>query len=140
VNWLKAAPGLIRATSGRVSAADDFITLESSGNSSAFLTGEISSSGHYVLSFRYANGSGPVNTDNKCAVRTMFVDGNRIGPIVMPQLGQDRWSEWGDSSSQLVSLEKGDHLFELRLEPFDKNMNGEVNKALIQSMSFSRIE
>ena len=135
-----APPGLIRATSGRVSAADDFITLESSGNSSAFLTGEISSSGHYVLSFRYANGSGPVNTDNKCAVRTLFVDGNRIGPIVMPQRGQDRWSEWGESSSQLVSLEKGDHLFELRLEPSDQNMNGEVNKALIQSMSFSRID
>jgi hypothetical protein len=133
-------PGVIRAASGRVPAPpDDFITLESSGNSSGPLTGAIFSSGHYVLSFSYANGSGPVTTDNKCAIRTLFVDGKEIGPIVMPQRGQDRWSDWGDSSSQLVRLEKGNHLFELRLEPYDKNMNGEVNKALIQSMSYSLI-
>jgi hypothetical protein len=133
--------GVIKAASGRVPApADDFITLESSGNRSGPLAGAISSSGQYVLSFRYANGSGPVTTDNKCAIRTLFVDGKEIGPIVMPQRGQDRWSDWGDSSSQLVPLEKGNHLFELRLEPYDKNMNGEVNKALIQSMAFSRIE
>jgi hypothetical protein len=133
-------PGVVRAASGRVPAlTDDFITLESSGNSSGPLTGAIFSSGHYVLSFRYANGSGPVTTDNKCAIRTLFVDGKEIGPIIMPQRGQDRWSDWGDSSSQLVLLEKGNHLFELRLEPYDKNMNGEVNKALIQSMSYSLI-
>jgi hypothetical protein len=131
---------VIRAASRRIPAPiDDFITLESSGTSSGAWTGAIPSSGQYVLSFRYANGSGPVTTDNKCAIRTLFVDGREIGPIIMPQRGQDRWSDWGDSSNQLVPLKKGNHLFELRLEPYDENMNGEVNKALIQSLSFSRI-
>ena len=31
----------------------------------------------YMVAFRYSNGSGAVNTDNCCAIRTLFVDGQR---------------------------------------------------------------
>ena len=36
---------------------------------------------------RYANGNGPVNTENKAAIRTLCVDGDRKGVLVMPQRG-----------------------------------------------------
>jgi hypothetical protein len=124
---------------GFASNPEDPIALDSSGKTGS-MTASVSAPGRYVLSFRYANGSGPVNTDNKCAVRTLFVDGTRVGPIVMPQRGQDLWSDWGSSSPQIMELKSGEHRIELRLEPYDKNMNGEVNRALIQSMSLERID
>ena len=134
--WVGAPPGVIGATA----SGEGYIALESSGESSGGRwMGAIAESGEYLVSFRYANGSGPVNTANKCAVRTLFVDGEKIGPIMMPQRGQDCWSEWGESSGLRISLEKGEHRFELRLEAWDRNMSGEVNKALIQAMLFVRI-
>ena len=118
----------------------DFIALESSGETNASITANVSTPGLYLLTFRYANGSGPVNTDNKCAVRTLFIDGVRIGPIVMPQRGKGGWANWGTSNPQTVKLTRGDHHVELRLEPYDTNMNGDVNRALIQSLSLVPID
>jgi hypothetical protein len=132
--------GSISVTGFAHGQSDFFLTLDSRGTDNGPLTGQIPKSGYYVLTFRYANGSGPVNTDKKCAIRTLFVDGRKVGPIVMPQRGLDAWSDWGESSEQTVLLDKGKHRFELRLEPYDRNMDGEINKALIQSMSFTPVD
>ncbi|MCU1299150.1 MAG: glycogen debranching protein [Acidobacteriaceae bacterium] len=90
--------------------------------------------GRFDIKFRYANGSGPINTDNKCAIRTLFVDGQRVGAIVMPQRGEMQWSNFGFSSVQSVDLKRGRHVVELRFEPEDQNMNQDVNRVLLDSV------
>ena len=93
---------------------------------------KVPKAGRYALDFRYANGSGPVNTDNKCALRTLKLDGKAIGPVVMPQRGAGEWSDWGFSNAHLVDLAPGQHTVILSFEPGDENMNADgINAALI---------
>ena len=49
--------------------------------------------GVYAIDLTYANGNGPVNTENKCAIRTIFIDGQRAGAVVMPHRGVGNWSD-----------------------------------------------
>jgi len=97
--------------------------------------GSIKTLGTYSVSFNYANGNGPINTDSKCAIRMLFVDGVEAGPIVLPQRGKDNWEDWGMSNGLKVQLTPGEHTFELRLEPENVNMDGTVNGARLRSMS-----
>jgi hypothetical protein len=90
--------------------------------------------GRYEIKFRYANGSGPINTDNRCAIRTLFIDGKRVGAVVMPQRGAMQWSNWGFSSVQAVDLKNGTHIIELRFEPEDENMSPDVNRVVVDSV------
>jgi hypothetical protein len=95
--------------------------------------------GTYRLDVRYANGSGPVDTDNKCAVRTLLIDGKPSGPVVMPQRGKDAWSNWGWSNSMIFTF-KGGERFHLEYESWNENMNGETNTALIDGLRLVRIK
>lgn len=96
---------------------------------------EVSKDGTYAISFTYANGNGPVNTENKCAIRSILVDGKRVGAIVMPQRGVANWNDWGKTNSVHVNLGKGTHTVTLQFEPTDKNMNLKTNHALIDRMT-----
>lgn len=87
--------------------------------------------GEYFISFNYANGNGPVNTENKCAIRTLSVDGNREGLVVMPQRGRDNWDEYGWSNSVKVNLTPGSHTITLDFRPEDENMNIDTNHAVV---------
>ncbi len=115
----------------------DVVTLEQTGRTGLSVPGSVPAAGEYSVSFRYANGSGPINTDNKCAIRTLFVDGKEIGPVVMPQRGTGKWDDWGFTNAIGILLESGTHTFELRLLAEDGNMNGDVNRALISSISLA---
>lgn len=90
--------------------------------------------GVYSISFRYSNGNGPVNTENKAAVRSLYVDGKDAGTIVMPQRGVANWDDWGMSNSVKVKLNPGTHTIELRFNPEDENMNIGTNHALIDGV------
>ncbi len=120
--------------------AQDFVTLDQSGVAGLSLTGEVPADGRYAIAFRYANGSGPVNTGSRCAIRTLFIDGQRIGPIVLPQRGANAWDQWGLSSVQIIALRKGKHTIELRFLPADIDMDGVVNTVRIQSAQLQRID
>lgn len=89
--------------------------------------------GQYRLSFIYSNGSGPVNTDNKCAIRTLFIPNHlpEGRAIVFPQLGFEEWSNWGESNPLTLWLNAGTHPITLSLEPHNQNMNGNINTSLI---------
>jgi Bacterial alpha-L-rhamnosidase 6 hairpin glycosidase domain len=128
----------VSAATGTDSPA--YVTLEQTGITGVSIPGDVPADGHYAIAFRYANGSGPVNTDNKCAVRTLFIDGRLVGPIVLPQRGKGEWDNWGLSNSQVTKLAAGKHNLELRLLPEDLNMDGTVNRALIQSAQLERID
>jgi hypothetical protein len=85
----------------------------------------------YAIDFRYANGNGPTNTENKCAIRTLFVDNVPINAIVFPQRGKEEWSNWGFSNALKVPLKKGKHIIAISMETANENMNGEINQAMI---------
>ncbi|MDE6310924.1 MAG: hypothetical protein K2L96_03805 [Muribaculaceae bacterium] len=87
--------------------------------------------GTYYISVRYANGNGPVNTENKCAIRTATIDGERAGIIVMPTRGVGNWSDWGFSNTLKVNLTKGPHTIGLDFRPENNNMNIATNHAAL---------
>ena len=95
--------------------------------------------GEYAIDFRYSNGSGPVNTDNKCAIRTLKKESEIIGAFVFPQLGKEEWSNWGTSNIIITRLNKGYNLLTLSFEPYNENMNGEINTALLDFMRLTKI-
>lgn len=90
--------------------------------------------GEYFLSLRYANGNGPVNTENKCAVRTVFVDGQKVGTFVMPQRGVANWDDWGMTNVVPIKLSKGEHKITVGMMPYDENMNINTNHALVDAL------
>ena len=99
---------------------------------------EVPESGDYTISIRYANGNGPVNTENKAAVRSLLVDGTKAGTIVMPTRGVGNWNDWGMSNLIRVHLEKGKHTLTLPYLPEDENMNILTNHALLDRMVVER--
>lgn len=99
----------------------------------------IPEAGEYALDFLYANANGPVNTENKCAIRTLWDGQARLGVVVMPQCGVDAYGIWKYTPARIVHLEKGEHLFRLSFEPENINMNLETNSAAISKMRLIRI-
>ena len=90
--------------------------------------------GIYYVSVNYANGNGPVNTENKCAIRTLTVDGKREGLVVLPHRGRDNWDEYGWSNSVKVNLTPGEHMVGLEFRPENENMNIATNHAVISGI------
>ncbi len=96
--------------------------------------------GRYAISLRYANGNGPVNTENRCGVRTLYVDGKNCGTVVMPQRGRNNWNDWGRSNSLIVELEPGEHTLSVAMLPYDENMNIATNHVLVDEIVLTLIE
>ncbi|MDQ6761544.1 MAG: hypothetical protein M3015_02825, partial [Bacteroidota bacterium] len=55
----------------------------------------------------------------------------KIGTFVFPQRGVDEWSNWGYSNPVHVYLKKGRHNLMLAFEPYNENMNVDVNQAML---------
>jgi len=91
-----------------------------------------------LLNFRYANGSSTITSDNKCAIRSLYVNQKYIGAIVMPQRGKDQWDNWGFTNSLEIYLKEGVNIIELKYNDFNENMNGKINTALIDQMIIIR--
>ncbi|MCB0581955.1 MAG: hypothetical protein KDD10_21930 [Phaeodactylibacter sp.] len=108
-----------------------FVEISNEKNRSIEMLLDVPQAGEYLVDFRYANGSGPWNTDNKCAVRDLFANDERIGSLVFPQRGTDEWSDWGFSNAYVVRLNKGRNTLRLSFEPWNINMNVEVNRAMV---------
>jgi len=120
-------------------AAEGELELTREKNTLATVHFKIATAGRYRVQLRYANGSGPINTDNKCALRTLYVDGHLVGKLVLPQRGLNEWSNRGLSNALRSQLSEGDHLLEIRFESHDENMNPDVNQALVNALVFKRV-
>lgn len=103
------------------------------------ITIELKEDGLYSLNYVYANGNGPVNTENKAAVRTLKIDGEKAGTIVLPQRGVANWDDWGYSNSVILPLSKGEHVVTLEYLPENSNMNLNTNHALIDRIEVTKI-
>lgn len=99
---------------------------------------EAPEAGEYTLSLRYANGNGPVNTENKAAVRSVFVNGEKVGTVVMPHRGVANWNDWGMSNIVITNLDKGLNRISIEYLPEDENMNLHTNHALIDRMRIEK--
>ena len=93
--------------------------------------------GTYALTLRYANGNGPVNTENRCAIRTILVNGQKAGIAVMPQRGRANWSDWGTTNSIDVDLPAGESVITITYQPSNINMNRKTNHALIDQLTLT---
>ena len=95
--------------------------------------------GIYSLALRYANGNGPVNTENKCAIRTVEVNGVKAGTVVMPHRGTGNWYDWGLTNPVRVKLPAGESVITISFLPEDENMNLKTNHALIDEVVLTRM-
>ncbi len=117
-----------------------FVEISTTVNRKLSFTINVQKEGTYSLDFRYANGSGPVNTENKCAIRTLYLDNIESGAIVFPQQGKNEWSNWGFSNNVKLHLSKGKHLVILKFKDFDDNMNLEINQAMIDYLRLVKLD
>jgi hypothetical protein len=115
-----------------------FVEISKTVNRKIDFTIDIKEDGNYIFDVRYANGNGPINTENKCAFRTFYVDNQKSGTLVFPQRGKDEWSNWGWSNSMKLSLTKGLHHFSISFESWNENMNGEINEAMLDCVRLIR--
>lgn len=104
------------------------------------VTLDVAEEGVYAVRVRYANGNGPVNTENKAAVRTLSVDGIKAGTLVMPQRGVANWDDWGMSNGVQVSLTPGQHKLVIEYLPEDENMNIAANHAIMDRVEVVRVK
>ena len=116
-----------------------FVEISRSINGKIVLPVTVSTDGIYALDWLYANGNGPINTENKCAIRTLFVDDVNKGVQVFPQRGVKLWNSWGWSNSILVGLTKGTHEVSLEFLPCNENMNITTNQAMLDALRITRV-
>ncbi|WP_242918499.1 MGH1-like glycoside hydrolase domain-containing protein [Pontibacter liquoris] len=116
-----------------------FVEISKTRNKKLTMKVSVPEAGVYALDFRYANGNGPINTSNKCAIRTLRNGNTFVGTVVMPQRGEGEWSDWGFTNAVQVPLEKGTHTLTLSLEAANENMNGEVNQAMLDYLRVYKI-
>lgn len=95
---------------------------------------QVNAAGRYAMTLRYANGNGPVNTENKCAIRSVYVNGERVGVFVMPHRGVANWNDWGLTNPVIVELPEGASSVTIRFEQTDENMNRLTNHALVDEL------
>ncbi|AKQ46615.1 glycogen debranching protein [Rufibacter radiotolerans] len=117
-----------------------FIEVSKTKNTSVIFTVSVPETGVYAIDFRYANGEGPINTENKCAIRSLKQGNSFLGTVVLPQRGTGEWSDWGFTNSVQVKLEKGTQKLTLSFEPANENMNGAINRALVDYLRLTKIE
>jgi len=119
-------------------AKTNYVELNRKKNRDFYFKIRIPREGKYYIDFLYANGNGPINTDNKCAIRSFWVNNAYSGSIVFPQRGDNNWDEYGYSNPISIDLKKRNNLFRISLEEFNKNMNEEVNSVRIDKIRLIR--
>lgn len=119
-------------------SGNGFVEVSKEKNTTLPFRISVKEEGTYSIDFKYSNGNGPVNTENKCAIRTLYVDGNRVNSIVLPQRGKEEWSNWGYTNALEVKLTPGNHTITLKFEPANENMNKEINQAMVDFMRLRR--
>ena len=112
-------------------SGDGFVEISSTKNREININITVPGNGTYLIDCRYANGTGPWNTDNNCGIRSVYLDGKYSGVWVFPQRGTNEWSDWGFSNIIEVPLKKGNNKLTIKFEDWNINMDGEINDALL---------
>lgn len=94
----------------------------------------------YHMWLEYANGNGPWNTDNKCAIRSVYVNDQFVDPFVMPQRGSNEWSALGNTNIVSFDATGSRSKVSIRFEEKNENMNVFVNQALLENVVLVEVE
>lgn len=121
-------------------SGEGFVEISKTKNKTITVPVTIATAGRYTIDFRYANGNGPTNTENKCAIRTLNEGTKILGTVVMPQRGSNEWSSWGYTNPIQASLTKGKHFLTISFESYNENMNGEINQAMLDNMRIIKMD
>ena len=121
-------------------SGDGFVELSLDKNRYFKFPIEIETDGTYLLDFKYSNGNGPWNTDNKCAIRSLTIADTYQGVVVMPQRGKDEWSDWGNTNSFKVDFKAGRHSVIVHFEDWNNNMNVDVNTAMLDYLRITKVD
>lgn len=103
------------------------------------VTVKIPRRGEYAIDWLYSNGNGEIETQNKCAVRTMAVDGQSCGTVVFAQRGRDDWESQGWSNSVKVKLRRGSHVITVSYPEENVNMNIDEDRAILHEVRFTKL-
>lgn len=95
--------------------------------------------GKYIAYVRYANGNGPVNTENKAAIRSFVINGQKAATVVLPHRGVANWNDWGLSNPVNIEIPEGTTEITLDFLPEDENMNLGTNHALVNEIVFHKL-
>jgi hypothetical protein len=117
---------------------EGYVRLTRTENTDVEVPVRLACGGEYVVEARYANGSGPINTDAKAAIRTVRGP-YMVWVLVMPQRGTDRWTDWGYSTGVTMYLASGESVLRIAFEEGDENMDGRVNTALLDHLRLTRL-
>ena len=98
------------------------------------VTVDVPEDGEWALSWNYANGTGPVNTDNNCGIRMLYVNGEKAGINIFPHRGTDEWDNWGWTIPEKVTLKKGTNTLVLKSESDADNMDLQINDFKIREL------
>lgn len=129
---------LIEAENFDFTSKSSYAVLSKNKNTEFYFKIKIPRDGKYFIDFLYANGSGPINTDNKCAIRSFWINDTYTGILVFPQRGEKNWTEYGYSNPIAIDLKRRTNLFKISLEEFNNNMNGDVNSLRIDKIRIIR--
>ena len=103
------------------------------------VTIDIPSDGLWSLSWNYANGAGPVNTDNNCGIRMLYIDGEKIGINIFPHRGTGEWDNWGWTIPEKLQLKAGKHTVTLKMESDADNMDLHINEFKVRGISLRKL-
>lgn len=92
----------------------------------------------YLIDCRFANDTGPWDTNNNCEFRSIHIIDYYSGVWVLPQRGTNEWSDWGFSNIIEAPLIKGNNKLSIRFEDWNINMDGEINDALLDYIRIIR--
>lgn len=117
-----------------------FVEISKDLNRTITIPVKVDNAGKYSIDWHYSNGNGPINTENKCAIRSFFVDGKLEGVFVFPQRGTNMWNIWGWSNPIQLELNEGTHLISLEFMTFNENMNLSVNQAMLDYLRITHLK
>jgi len=118
---------------------DSWVLLTPKQNTAVTFSFEVPATACYSVDALYVNGSGPINSGNSAAIRSLLHNENRVGPLVMPHRGKNNWEAWGYSHSLRVVLEQGEHVFTLAYTDDDRNMSIDVNDVRLKHLRVTRL-
>ncbi len=121
-------------------AVSECVALENDINQVIEIPVTVDNDGKYAIDIRYSNGHGPINTENKCAIRSLSIDGNYTAAVVMPHRGTDNWTDWGWSNTIVCDITKGNHIIRIYFQSENHNMNIMINNALIDQLRIVKIK
>lgn len=116
----------------------DYLHLEGTVGEKSEWNVDIPRAGLWLLRFRYGNGSGPISTDNKCALRTVTLNGTAAGKAIFPQTGN--WTDRVWSVITYLKLRPGRNRIGLSLSAEDSNMDGSVNEVVLDTLELVLIQ